>query len=93
MSCGPGRLGDWLVPDGPWAAVCEEHDHLYRRGGTPRDRLEADLLMLSCMFRVAYTHHGIVMRMILQAWALVYFVAVRALGWRFFRWTTKDSER
>ena len=90
MSCGPGKLGDWLVPDGPWSKVCEEHDALYRRGGTKRDRLEADILMLSNMLRVAYCHHGLFMRTILQAWAMVYFVFVRALGWRFFKWTTKN---
>ena len=77
MSCGPGKLGDWLVPDGPWAEVCEEHDLLYRRGGDKKDRLEADILMLSNMLRVAYNYHGVVMRVILQAWAMV---------WRFFKW-------
>ena len=85
MSCGPGRLGDRLVPDGPWARVCEAHDEAYARGGTRADRRRADLRMLAGMVQTIAEHdHRAPTALLLLAWAAAYYVAVRAFGW--IRW-------
>lgn len=52
---------------------CEEHDRFYSAGsGVPRDR--ADLYLLQCACAVNRPWRGIVM-----------FIAVRALGWIFYK--------
>ena len=88
MSCGPGRLGDWLVPDGPWAEVCKRHDEAYKKGGTPEDRKKADKAMLKEMIQTALSHdHCWFTIVILVSWAQLYYVAVRLFGWT--RWKTR----
>jgi hypothetical protein len=48
--CGPGEIGDWLVPDDflgdPVRPPCEVHDWMYGEGETEEDKKWADLLLL-----------------------------------------------
>lgn len=56
MSCGPGKVGDWFVPDGNWDDCCEEHDEGYAEGDQVQgfwarfnDRRKKDAKLRKCM--------------------------------------------
>ncbi len=38
-----------LFPDGDWGGCCVEHDRAYWRGGTRRQRREADIELMRCV--------------------------------------------
>jgi len=44
--CGPGKIGDWFVPDTVWGKsiflACQIHDFMYIDGLTPEDKAIAD---------------------------------------------------
>jgi len=48
--CGPGRLGDWFVPDTMWGEsiflACRIHDWMYHTGTTLEDKRVADKVFL-----------------------------------------------
>ena len=48
--CGPGGLGDWLVPDTAWGEslflACQVHDWMYWEGETEEDKAIADRTFL-----------------------------------------------
>jgi len=48
--CGPGGLGDWLVPDTAWGEslflACQVHDWMYYEGETEEDKVIADRVFL-----------------------------------------------
>ena len=48
--CGPGGLGDWVVPDTMYFEsvflACQVHDWMYGEGETEEDKFIADLLLL-----------------------------------------------
>lgn len=51
--CGPGGIGDWIVPDTMWGLnvkpACLIHDIEYYEGITKQDKIEADKhLRLNC---------------------------------------------
>jgi hypothetical protein len=52
MTCGPGKLGDKLVPDSPLGfrlhKCCEKHDKLYAKP-EGRTRAMCDLAFYSCV--------------------------------------------
>lgn len=85
--CGPSWLGEW-VPDGPdghFLCPCNRHDLDYYEGGSELDRWRADwYLFVRCvqnLSRVSWWVYpfGLV-------WALLYFLAVLALGWTSFNY-------
>ena len=89
MPCGPGRIGDWLVPDHPLGApfteVCRLHDRAY---GDPKGLARADIdwLFYQELLEKAGTR---------RAWrvlAWVYWKAVRLLGRGAFSGTKKRTK-
>ncbi len=48
--CGPGRIGDWFVPDTMWGEsiflACRIHDWMYHTGTTSEDKRIADKVFL-----------------------------------------------
>ena len=51
--CGPGGVGDWLIPDTNWGLsirpACEIHDWMYYEGETQEEKDMADLIFLDNM--------------------------------------------
>jgi len=51
FGCGPGGVGDWLVPDTMWGLsvkpACQQHDHDYRfgSGSSEEHRKQCDIRM------------------------------------------------
>lgn len=54
--CGPGGVGDFLVPDTMWLLsvkpACSIHDYMYRWGLTEEDRALADEVFFNNMVRI-----------------------------------------
>jgi hypothetical protein len=73
-TCGPGGVGDWLVPDFNMELACEQHDLCYERGGDDEDRLACDQQLYLDMF-----YMGAPLQL-----ATTYYLAVRAAGWMAF---------
>ena len=87
MSCGPGKLGDWMVPDSPLGVLlgscCTEHDLAYASPGK-RTRRSIDRAFYVCC-RDQVRAHAPRWRLTMRAIALVYWLAVRVFGgmaWR-----------
>ena len=83
MPCGPGKLGDKLVPDSPLglelSKCCVAHDMAYKDPG-PRARFDCDLEFLYCMLGQARKHAGLKEAVFVRI-AIRYYGAVRMLGW------------
>jgi len=73
-ACGPGGVGDWLVPDFNMEWACEQHDLCYARGGDDDDRLACDQRLYLDML-----YMGAPLQL-----ATTYYLAVRAGGWMAF---------
>lgn len=86
-----GDDGCTAVPDMIFYPCCRQHDWLYVRGGTEEDRLRADRLLRDCMKRRAKETKNPVFRAL---WWMpmrhVWYLAVRAVGGKFFRYREKD---
>ena len=78
MACGPGKLGHKLVPDGPFASACRQHDLDYAEGKL--SRLEADQRFLANMKARAAGLSSWWARIFWGRMARVYYWAVRAFG-------------
>ena len=56
--CGPGRIGDKLIPDSLLGAsikeACRIHDYMYHVGATVEDKKEADRVFLNNMLRIIF---------------------------------------
>lgn len=54
--CGPGKIGDWLVPDTVYGlsikAACFIHDYMYAIGTTPQEKEIADQIFLNNMLLI-----------------------------------------
>jgi len=54
--CGPGKLGDFLVPDTLWGLcvtpACNIHDWMYAMGETIEDKKVADRTFLNNLLRI-----------------------------------------
>lgn len=87
FACGPGEVGDYLVPDVilgiPVAECCRIHDWYYRfdSGKTEEDRAAADRIFLNNMLRtVNALSKNSIMKRIRSRIALIYYNAVRRYG-------------
>lgn len=83
MSCGPGTIGDILVPDTIFGVritkCCSEHDKSYEHP-EGRTRAEIDRAFLHCcLVSVIQAKPPRLGRALARAW--VYYAAVRAGGW------------
>ena len=55
--CGPGGLGDWLVPDKLFGVIdvteaCKIHDYMYKIETTLEGKMKADRIFLNNMVRI-----------------------------------------
>jgi hypothetical protein len=80
-ACGPGGVGDWLVPDFGVELACENHDQCYQRGGDDNDRRACDQQLYLDMLYMGAP----------QQLAASYFIAVRAAGWMFFSYRGRNA--
>jgi hypothetical protein len=86
VACGPGKIGDWLVPDWLFALnmrrCCQDHDNAYASPGN-LTRKEVDRMFLRCLLhKIALNQIG--NRRTMIAVAYTYYWAVRIGGW--FAW-------
>lgn len=78
MTCGPGRRGDWIVPDGIFEDACRLHDEGYANPGD-RTKVEIDAEFRSNMVKAAKKRGGL--RTVFHwGMAWVYWAGVRFGG-------------
>ena len=83
--CGPGGVGDWLVPDTVWGLnirpACVIHDWMYAFGETLEDKMRADRVFLNNMVRIVIhnTKNGILLKLRLRR-TRTYYEAVKRFG-------------
>jgi len=90
VSCGPGKLGDWLVPDLVFRSCCARHDGDYAGVGLTRKR--ADRRLLDCMKLAAGRRQG-VKWLWYRVMARVYYHEVRIWGWVAWRRARRRNGR
>ena len=80
--CGPGGLGDWLVPDNILGEnirpACKIHDWMYYKGITEEDRFIADSIFLQNMLIIV--SDGGVLDIAQERICFTYYQAVRHGG-------------
>lgn len=98
--CGPGSLGDWLVPDTIYGLsikpACSIHDYMYSVGECDDDKTDADDVLLNNLVRIirAATSSKLLLWLRLRR-ARTYYLAVHTFGGPAF-WDGKnkpDEER
>jgi len=81
-----GSKGSIIKP--PYAAFfkssCALHDEAYTIGHTEEDRIKADIGFFRAMLSDCERIENKWQRKKYIAWAHLYFIAVRAFGWRYF---------
>jgi hypothetical protein len=92
--CGPGGVGDWLVPDSIWGLnikpACFIHDYMYAVGETEEDKRWADQVFLSNMLQMVDSETtkipfiGVILRAKRRSLAMLYYTAVVEGGGRHF---------
>lgn len=96
MSCGPGKFGNWIVPDSPLGLklgqCCKFHDSLYQ-DPMSFTRRECDQKFLECMQK-RVRQYPWVRRAFYFAVVWSYYLSVRAGGWRAWkRSRNQDQDR
>jgi hypothetical protein len=84
--CGPKG---WIIKPPFHAffeASCKKHDEGYLKGGDEARRIECDIKFYAMMMKDIYRHQKAHQRAILSTWALIYFIAVRLFGAKFFNY-------
>jgi hypothetical protein len=93
MPCGPGKLGDRLVPDAPLGlelhTCCAAHDRAYENPGL-RSRADCDFEFFDDMIDVVREHAGL-KRTLFTRIVIWYFTGVRMFGW-FAWWRCRKRE-
>ena len=95
--CGPGGMGDLLVPDTLWGLSvrrsCQIHDWMYTFGETEDDKTRADLIFLNNMVREikAAKSWGLLENLRLHR-AKIYYHAVSIFGGSSFHDSSNDPE-
>lgn len=93
--CGPGGIGDYLVPDRIWGVnifyACQIHDWMYHFGVTGADKVKSDDVFINNMTRIILAKRTCpwLMRRRLRM-AKIYFLMVRDHGGPAF-WNDKNS--
>jgi hypothetical protein len=94
--CGPGRLGDKLVPDKLLGLsileACKIHDFSWAMGVTHEDRCEADRVFLNNMLRlIDAAQSGWLLTALRRRMAFFYYKKVANYGGVFY-WFGKNDE-
>ena len=95
--CGPeGSLIAKIVPDTIYGVdvsyCCFLHDQAYRKGGTKADRLEADRDFRDLLRARAAARLPLLLQPLALIRCQIYYLAVRALGWRCFTYKEQPDE-
>jgi len=87
FGCGPGGIGDWLVPDTIYGLsikpACQVHDWDYRfgEGHSEEERKKADKRFLTNMLQIINEHGGnFAIKSLRRRRAKTYYSAVRWFG-------------
>jgi len=84
--CGPGKLGDYFVPDTLWGLnitpACVVHDLDYYLG---KDKAKADLRFLGNIIKIIRQKSNKFLRPLRLARAMKYYIAVSECGDDFFQ--------
>jgi hypothetical protein len=87
QACGPGAIGDWLVPDLGFGGACENHDFCYGIGGDEEARSVCDRgLLTDALAACDCQGFGCVGRPFCEVAARAFYMAVRQHGGRFFNY-------
>jgi RHS repeat-associated protein len=83
LSCGPGKIGDWMIPDLIFGGCCDAHDDCYRGegpGGCSTSKQECDDNFCECVFTKALSEG--------RYWktAYSYCLGAQAFGGPWFWW-------
>ena len=94
--CGPGRFGDWLVPDTIWGLsikkACRIHDFSWYIAETLEEKEASDRAFLNNMLRLIYAGaKWWILRKLRIRRAYKYYLAVKLLGGPAF-WKGKNSD-
>ena len=79
LGVGPAWLRLLLPYRHRFDGVAKEHDMMYDDGGTWRDRMAADLMLLTDMVRLCANDVQVV-------FGVAYYFMVRMFGWLFYRY-------
>ena len=92
--CGPGGIGDWLVPDTMYGLsvfkACQIHDFMYAMGETNDDKEEADRVFKNNLIRII-KHHGGILKSLRIIRAHTYYLSVKWFGGPAF-WDNKNKD-
>ena len=87
FSCGPGGIGDWMVPDTIYGLsmrpACRQHDYDYRFGNGASDehRKECDARFKKNMHIIVHEESGSKMLKTMRHVRInIYYLSVRAFG-------------
>jgi len=93
LGCGPGRVGDYLVPDSFFGLsiriACQVHDFMYRTGQSITDKARADRVFMNNTMRIVNAAGGI-LRWPRKVLALFYYKMVDLYGGLSF-WDGKNE--
>lgn len=87
--CGPGKYGDYLVPDTAWGLsiklACVAHDYMYAIGLYLNDKEKADLWFLLNMLKIVNTKSKNKTLKVLRRYRVMsYYSAVAEVGGKSF---------
>ena len=82
--CGPGKWGDYFVPDTIWGLsitlACQIHDYMYWVGGTAEDKFRADTIFLQNMIALIWNGSNSLTFPLRVLRAAKYYIAVARHG-------------
>lgn len=98
---GCGGKGGYVVP--PYGTLfleeCNQHDFNYFRGHKCYHRWKADFQLFIALLKkvwhkdtLFYTSWKLFRKVYLSGWALLYYVAVTCVGWKFFYYGSEEQE-
>lgn len=96
--CGPGKLGDYLVPDKIWGLnikiACTYHDWMYFVGETYQDKIRADKVFYNNMLRLIESNsRWFFPKCVRRILAHIYYWYVCEYGGEFFQKDYKPIPR
>jgi len=81
-----GKKGWINPPNFMFEASCNKHDEGYNKGGDSAKRFECDGKFFIMMIKDTFQVEGKLKRTYYQIWALIYFLAVRLCGKKYFNY-------
>lgn len=89
--CGPEGPLSFLIPEFCFAEACGVHDFLFWRGGTEKDRREANKQFYAIMIK-SVNARQFILQPWLGFWALWYYWNVEVFGKAFFPYSKEPKD-